>query len=99
MRERRPIRKFARASYRVGCEFCTRHDRVVKAPALTLGGIHRPPGEEQFGGPSLADEAWKHCARAHVAPGEANAREEERRFCFWCRNAKVGSHRENRTSA
>ena len=55
-----------------------RDDAVEESPALALLRRHGATGEQQLRRASLADDARQHRAGAHVAAGEADAREEER---------------------
>ena len=76
---------------------------IEEAPALAFLGAHRAAGEEQLGRAALADDARQDRARAHVAAGEADAREEERGLRApasrgGCRTPSRGSRRRRRTT-
>ena len=80
MRERRARRRVARRAPAASAEQRrpARTSRLKKPQRSRLLAAHRAAGVEQLGGAALADDARQHRARAHVAAGEADAREQER---------------------
>ena len=75
------------------------HDAVEESPALALLRRHRATGEQQLGGASLANDARQHRAGAHVAAGEADAREEKGGLGRWRGETQVRSERDHRAGA
>ncbi len=107
-----PSMRFVIACAKVGPWARSRGDRVrlalqllgaaragCRTPSARLVGAHRAPGQEQLGGAALADDSRQDRAGAHVAAGQADAREEECSACLGRREPDVGRHREDRAGA
>ena len=79
VRERRAGAPATRRAPRAASCSASGSTRRLKKPQRSASSapIERP-GEQQLGGAALADDARQHRARAHVAAGEADAREQER---------------------
>ena len=79
-----PWAKFG-PSARLRASACASRQRVfgepvVEAPGEALLGAHHPAGEQQFRSAALADDPRQDRAGAHVAAGEADPGEQERRL-------------------
>ena len=99
MREGRTFGEALRERDRVALQHIAGNDAVEESPALTLFRRHRAAGEEQLRGAPLADDAWEHRAGAHIAAGEAYAREEKRGLRLGRGDPQVGEERDHRAGA
>ena len=75
---------------------CSALKKPHRSPSV---GAHRAAGVEQLGGPALTDDARQHRAGAHVAAGQADAGEQERRRRLRCGEAHVRCHGDDRSGA
>ena len=80
---------------RLGEQRLGRDQLVEEAPALALLAAERAAGVEELAGAALADDARQDRAGAHVAAGQANAIEKERRLAARGAQTQVGSHRQD----
>ncbi|MNT61458.1 hypothetical protein D3C72_1991070 [compost metagenome] len=73
--------------------------RIVEAPGMSLRCGHHPTGEEQLCGATLADDAGKNAAGAHVRSRQPDAGKKERGLRFRRRQAEIGGHRQDGAGA
>jgi hypothetical protein len=94
-----PCAKVGPARLRRRGQHLRRDQPVEEAPALGLLAAERTAGVEQLAGAAVADQARQDRARAHVAAGQPDAVEQERRPAARGADAQVGRHRQDRAGA
>ena len=81
------------------CSDCGVAQPVEPSPTLALVAAQHPAGVQQLARTAVADDARQQRARAHVAPGETHALEQERRLAARRAEAQVGRHGNDRAGA
>jgi hypothetical protein len=99
VREGRPVCKIAGERNRLALQGIGGDDAVEESPALAFVSRHGASGEEQLRRATLADDARQHRAGAHVAAGQAHAREEERGARGGGGDPQIGEQRDHRAGA